>query len=150
MYCSTCGRDVTPGLSYCNHCGARLNQGYRLGKSVDLRPESLIGTIAALFIFGLAAITVLMGVMKTVLDLPVDRILAFSLLPFFVLLLLEGFFIKLLLRHMRGTEESRRELAKQQVTNELNPAHALALPENMPSVTEHTTRVLESISNERK
>src|SRR5215203_2027684 len=98
MYCSTCGVALAQGLSYCNYCGAKLGAKADLAsQSAELRPESLLVTIAGLFVFGLAVITVLMGVMKSVLGLPVERILAFSLLPFFVLLVLEGVFIRLLL-----------------------------------------------------
>ena len=150
MYCSTCGRAVTPGLSYCNHCGARLNQGERLGKSAELRPESLVATISAVFILGLTIITILMGVMKVVLGLPVDQVLGFSVLPFILMLVLEGLFIKLLMQRTKVKGTHGRELSKQQVTNQLEQAQPRELPENMPSVTEHTTRVLEPMSNERK
>ena len=151
MYCSTCGRAVTPGLSYCNHCGARLNQGDRAGRPAELRPESLVATISAIFILGLTIITILMGVMKVILGLPVNQVLGFSLFPFILMLVLEGLFIRLLLQRTKATEGTRdRELSKQQVTNQLEPAQFRELPENMASVTEHTTRVLDPISNERK
>ena len=146
MYCSTCGVALAQGLSYCNYCGAKLG-----GKadSAELRPESLLGTIAALFIFGLAVITVLMGVMKSVLGLPVERILAFSLLPFIVLLILEGIFLRLLLSGKKRLRHTSASL-KSQVTNELDAAHARALPEPVPSVTEQTTRAFDPIYTERK
>ncbi len=105
MFCSTCGVSVAQGLSYCNYCGAKLNRGDSLDKSSEVRPESLIFAMMAIFIFGLVAITVLMGVMKSVLQLPVERILAFSLLPFLVVLILEGVFIRLLMRRTRGVRE---------------------------------------------
>src|SRR4030095_3093754 len=145
MYCSTCGVALAQGLSYCNYCGAK-----RGGKadSAELRPESLLGTIAALFIFGLAVITVLMGVMKSVLGLPVERILAFSLLPFIVLLVLEGVFLRLLLSGKKRPHTSAS--VNSQVTNELDSAHARALPEPVPSVTEQTTRAFDPIYTERK
>lgn len=101
-------------------------------------------------ILGLAAITVLMGVMKTVLDLPVERVLAFTLLPFLIMLLLEGVFLRLLLRRKRGTQEAGdTAILKGQATKELDAAQERVLPEPVPSVTEHTTRTFEPIYNER-
>lgn len=151
MYCSTCGRAVTPGLSYCNHCGAKLNQGERVGRPAELRPESLVATISAVFILGLTIITMLMGMMKVILGLPVDQVLAFSLLPFILMLVLEGLFIRLLLQRTKAIEGTRsQELSKQQVTNQLDPAQPRELPENMPSVTENTTRAFDPIYTERK
>jgi len=104
----------------------------------------------AVFIFGVGAITLLMGMMKSVLGLTVESVLAFALLPFLVMLLLEGVFIRLLLRRNRGVEEtSYTPRSKEQVTNELDAAHARSLPEPVPSVTEHTTRAFAPIHNER-
>lgn len=93
MYCSTCGVAVAQGLSYCNYCGAKLStKGDSVINSPEVKPELLVSAISVLFIFGLVAIIMLMGIMKEVLDLPVERILAISLLPFLLLLLLEGLF----------------------------------------------------------
>jgi len=103
----------------------------------------------AVFIFGVGAITLLMGMMKSVLGLPVETVLAFALLPFLIMLLLEGVFIRLLLRRNRGVETSHTSPSKEQVTNELDAAHARALSEPVPSVTEHTTRAFAPIHNER-
>ena len=148
MYCSSCGVSVKQGLSYCNYCGAKLSGGDGL---MDVRPESLIFGMLATFVFGLLAIMGLMAVLKNVLDLPVGQILAFTLLPFLIMLLLEGVFIRLLLRRSRGAEEAGdTALSKGQATNELDAAQARALPEGVPSVTEHTTRAFEPIYSERK
>ena len=150
MYCSSCGVAVAQGLSYCNYCGAKLNRGDGDGKSSDARPEYLLFAMMATFVFGLVAITVLMGVMKAALDLPVERVLAFTLLPFLLLVLLEGVFIRLLFRRKRDSEETGDRVAlKGQATKELDAARAPALPEHLASVTENTTRTLEPVHNER-
>jgi len=151
MYCSSCGVAVAQGLTYCNYCGAKLSgAGDKRLESREVRPEYLVFAMMAVFIFGVGAITLLMGMMKSVLGLPVERVLAFALLPFLVMLLLEGVFIRLLLRRNRGVDEtSYTPRSKEQVTNELDAAHARALPEPMPSVTEHTTRAFAPIHNER-
>jgi len=152
MYCSSCGVAVAQGLSYCNYCGAKLSGAGDSGlKSPEVRPELLVSAMAGVFILGLAAITVLMGVMKSVLDLPADRILAFTLVPLLIMLLLEGVFLRLLFRRKRGTEQAGGTvLLKGQATKELDAAQARVLPEPVQSVTEHTTRALEPAYSDRK
>ena len=148
MYCSTCGVAVAKGLNYCNYCGAQLNQGD--GGQSQVRPESLIFAVLATFIFGLVAITVLIGVMKSVLDMPVERVLAFALLPFLTMLALEAVFIRLLLRRTRETKgASETPLLTQQTTKELDAAQPRVLPEPVPSVTEHTTRAFDPIYRDK-
>jgi hypothetical protein len=152
MYCSSCGVAVTPGLSYCNYCGEKLSgaKSDSLIRSPEVRPETLVAAMVFVFVFGLGAITVLMGVMKAVLHLEVGQILAFTLLSFLIMLSLEGVFIRLLLRRKRGAEEAGDTvLLKRQATRELDAVQAQALPEPIPSVTEHTTRAFDKIYPER-
>ena len=151
MYCSSCGAAVAHGLSYCNHCGAKLSgeRGESVIKSSDLRPEYLAFLMTAVFVFGLGAIALLMLVMRAVFDFPL--IIAFTLLSFLMMLLVEGVLIRLLLRRNREAETTGdTALSKEQATKELDAAQARALPEAMPSVTEHTTRAFEPIYSERK
>jgi hypothetical protein len=106
--------------------------------------------MAGVFILGVAAITLLMGMMKSVLGLPAERVLAFTLLPFLVMLMLEGVFLRLLFRRKRGTKQAGDTVVlKGHATRELDAAHARALPEHMPSVTEHTTRAFDPTYPER-
>src|SRR5215213_10436011 len=109
MYCSSCGVAVVQGLSYCNYCGAKLNgeKSDNVVKSSEARPELLISAMVGVFVLGLTAIIVLMGVMKAVLDLNVGLILAFTLLSFSIMLLIEGVIIWQLLRRARGAGEVR-------------------------------------------
>ena len=92
MYCSSCGVVVPQGLSYCNYCGAKLSgaKGPHDAKSSEVRPESLISAMVALFIFGLGAITVLMAVIKVILRFNEAQILAFALVSFLLMLVMEG------------------------------------------------------------
>jgi len=106
--------------------------------------------MVATFILGLMTITVLMGVMKAVLGLPVGQILAFLALPFLLIVILEGVFIRLILRRTQSTQPTiDTKLSKEQSTNELDATQARALPEGMPSVTEHTTRAFEPIYRDK-
>jgi hypothetical protein len=152
MYCSTCGVVVAQGLSYCNYCGAKVSgaKGDNIIKSPEVRPESLVGAMVCAFVFGLVAISVLIGMMKAVLHLEVGVILFFTLVSFLIMLSLEGVFIRLLLRSKRGVEKSGDAmLSKGQSTNDLDAVDARVLPAPMPSVTEHTTRPFEPTYSER-
>ncbi len=153
MYCSSCGVAVAPGLSYCNYCGEKLNgakSDARI-KSSEVKPETLVAAMVFVFVLGLGAITVLMGVMKAVLNLDLGLILFFTLLSFLIMLSLEGVIIRLLFRRKRGAEEVGDTVPlKGQATRELDAAQARALPEPVPSVTEHTTRAFEPIYRERE
>jgi hypothetical protein len=152
MYCSTCGVNVAQGLTYCNYCGAKLaEKGDSVSKSSEVRSEFLICAMIGLFIFGLFVITILMGMMKQVLGLPVERVLGFALLPFLLMLLLEGVCLRLLLRRNRATEETfDAALMKERTTRGLDAAKERLLPEPLQSVADHTTRTLEPVYHERK
>ena len=152
MYCSSCGASVVQGLSYCNFCGAKLSgeKGESRIKSSEVRPASLVFGMVAVLVFGFVGITFLMMTMKMV-GLNVGQILAFTILSFLILLLVEGVFIGQLLRRKRGTEETDDSaLSKKQDTKELEATQAQMLPAAMPSVTEHTTRSFEPAYRERK
>ena len=149
MYCSSCGVALTPGLSYCNRCGAKQTQGDG-SKASELRPETLVFGMLATFVFGLIAITILMGVAKNVLDVPIEGVLVLALLPFLILVLMEAIFIRLLLRRTRAEVEPKKTPPDQHATNELSPSDPRALPHARQSVTEHTTRTFDPVYTERK
>ena len=152
MYCSSCGVAVAQGLSYCNYCGAKLSgaKGDNVITSTEVKPELLVSAMVGVFVLGLAAIIVLMGVMKAVLDLNVGLILAFTLLSFLIMLGIEGVIIRLLFSRKRGTAEASDTAPLEgQATKELDASQARVLPEPVPSVTEHTTRAFEPIYSER-
>src|SRR5881394_3955814 len=147
MYCSSCGVALAPGLSYCNYCGAKLpGKNDDSGKAPAVKPETLVAAMVFAFVFGLGAITVLMGVMKAVLHLEDGLILAFAMICFLTLLSFEAVFIRLLFRRGRNSETgSERPEFKRQATTELDAAAPRVLPDAIPSVTEHTTRAFEPI-----
>jgi hypothetical protein len=154
MYCSSCGSAVAQNLNYCNRCGAKVSDAKIGGvnKTAMSFHISLINAIAAVFIVGLGAIAVLIGVMKQVVGFDTSIILAITLISFAMMLTVESVLIRLLLKGKKGTEEAD-DLAKrqnEQTTRELEEAQARVLPEPMPSVTEHTTRTLEPVYSERK
>ncbi len=152
MYCSTCGATVARGLSYCNHCGAKLagEPGDNTVKSSAVKPEALVWGMVAVLVFGFVAVMFLMMAMKMV-GFNVGQILAFTILSFLIMLVLEGVFIWQLLGRKRGTEETADTvLSREQTTKELYEAQARMLQEPVPSVTEHTTRTFDPVYSERK
>jgi hypothetical protein len=153
MYCSSCGVAVAQGLSYCNYCGAKLIAvtSDSVVKSSEVKPELLVSAMVAVFVLGIAVITLLMGVMKAVIGLNEGQILGFATLSFLIMLLIEGVCIRLLFRRKRGTDQAGDTvLSKGQSTKELDAAHPQALPEPVASVTEHTTRAFEPVYSERR
>ena len=152
MYCSSCGVAVPESLSYCNHCGARLAvfSSDRVANSDEVRPGLLVSAMAGTFILGLFAITALLGVLKSVLGLEVGQILGFAALSFFLLIFLEGVYLRLLFgRNRRADERARAELLAEHTTKELGAPQAQALREPLSSVTDHTTRAFDPIYVDR-
>jgi len=153
MYCSSCGVAVAQGLSYCNYCGAKLSgaKGDSHIKSSEVKPELLVSAMVALFILGLGAIAVLIGVMKEVAGFDLPILLAVTMFSFVLMLVVEGVIIGLLLKGKRGAQEAGdTERLKEQMIKELGGARERVLPEPVLSVTEHTTRAFEPIYSERK
>jgi hypothetical protein len=122
--------------------------GEKVAKSSEVKPESLVWAMVAVLVFGFVAIVFLMMAMKMV-GLEVGQILAFTILSFLIMLLVEGVFTWQLLIRKRGAATGDTALSNAQTIKELDAAQARVLPEPMPSVTEHTTRTFEPIFIER-
>jgi len=141
---------VTPGLSYCNHCGAKLGgtKGESIDKSSEIRPETLVFAIAAVFIFGLLAIIGLMAVLKYVFN-PAENlglIIFFTMVSFLIMLAVETVFVWMLLRRRKssGATSDTGQLEKKPGKVPAEPKRSM-LPEPALTVTEHTTRTLEPV-----
>ena len=122
--------------------------GDKAAKSSEVKTESLVWAMVAVLVFGFVAIVFLMMAMKMV-GLNVGQILAFTILSFLIMLLVEGVFTWQLLLRQRGATTGDAALSNAQTTKELEAAQARVLPEPMPSVTEHTTRTFEPSFIER-
>ena len=151
MYCSACGSAITPHLTYCNRCGARVNGRTEPPARVADFPESLVAAMVALFVFGLGVIIGLMAVMKNVVHFEFGVILALTFFTMTLLIILEAVFIYLLFSARRSARQrSLHEDLTQNTTRELRESHTPLLSEPMPSVTEQTTRAFEPIYRERE
>ena len=153
MYCSSCGVAVAPTLTYCNHCGAKLNieKDQTLVKTNELRQESMImSAMVGLFVLGLVAISILLGVMKEVLHFDFGPLLVFAFLNFLILISLEGILISRLFRNKAGRGKSDdSSFSAAHITRELE-AQSRGSGEPVSSVTDHTTRTLDPVLSERK
>src|SRR5262245_2647404 len=132
MYCSSCGTAVAQGLNYCKRCGAKLStaKAEDITNQAEMFPESLVWAIVVVFIVGLGATIGLMTVMKLVLDFDRGLIIAFSLLSFLLMLVVESVFIWMLLGRKRSAKEAvDTNRLNEQAMKDLGAAHALGLPE---------------------
>ena len=153
MYCSSCGVAVAQGLSYCNYCGAKLGGAAGVGvvKSTEVKPELLVAAMFGVFVLGLVAIAVLVGVLKAVAGFDLPILIAVTFLSFVLMLVVEGVVIGLLLKGRRGAGEAGDTgRLKKQTTKGLGEEQPRVLPEPAPSVTEHTTRSFDPAYAERK
>jgi hypothetical protein len=148
MYCSTCGAALAQGLSYCNRCGARAGATAG-GDAGRPRPESLVSAIAFVFVVGMGAYIGLMAVMKH-FGFNDGLTNGFTMMVFLLMVAIEAVFVWMLLSGRRAAEGVREaERLKEQTTQELEGASPRALPDPLPSVTEHTTRTFEPAYRER-
>lgn len=153
MFCSSCGSAVAQHLNYCNHCGAKVS-GAKIdgdGQPAASFPEPLVNAMAAVFVAGLGAIIGLMVVMKKVVGFDLSIILAVTVFSLLLMLVVESALIRMLLSGKKGAQEAFDTKRLQALTTkELGETQARALPEPVPSVTEHTTRSFETLYSERQ
>jgi uncharacterized paraquat-inducible protein A len=150
MYCSSCGSAVTRGLSYCNHCGAKLGplEAKSASKPAELFPDSLIWAMVSVFVVGLGCNIGLIAVLKDMLNLDTKLIVGFSLLVFLLIIALEGVLVSLLLSRRKAAKKAETETVERS-TKEFGEEQPRVLPAHMESVTEQTTRPFEPTYVER-
>lgn len=154
MYCQKCGGAINPGLSYCNHCGARIGGD---GEHIKLSEKSfglLVCALAVLPLAGLALIIGLIGLMKKEMGFENEMIFVFALMSFLLLLASEGALFWLLIHNFKRPKKSVDLPNTAQLNNVeikgLNEARQGGIYDGFPTVTEHTTRSLDAVPLERK
>ena len=146
MYCSSCGGSVPPGLSYCNRCGADLRPKESEDPKRSLSPNFLVAGMVFVTIFGLIAVTMLMGVMSQMLRASDGLINGFAAVAFLAILLVDALFAFLLLRSKKSAGESADVVQlKESIRAELQATPTSGLAQPAGSVTDHTTRTLEPV-----
>ena len=151
MYCAGCGSPITPGLSFCNRCGANLRES---GGSIKQ------GVAASALVIAMTAIAI--ATMGLMLGGPIalkkegqfgeELIVLFMFLCFFIAALTEIFLYRQLGRLTTPREKNLQLSAPStpmQTEFRVPPPRTLAEPIPIPSVTENTTRTLEYSRDER-
>lgn len=149
MFCSTCGTTITPGLSFCNRCGASLKER----TETTVRTGAIVAFLLAITIIGIGGLGIMLGgavTLKRDAVLGEDVVGMFMFFTFFIVGIIEFFLVRQLSK-LTGSTEPKRVSPPTIMPNELRAAQgaqARGLPEAMPSVTENTTRTLEYSRNE--
>ncbi len=147
MYCPSCGNKVSPGLSYCNQCGARLTAAEDRRVIPASSFNLLVGAVIGIPFVGLAMIFVLITALKNGMGFRDDFIFGMIFLTFILLAIAEiGCFVMLLTRS-KGPKAVKSVAGNDARDLSGAAARALGSPtyEPMPvgSVTDHTTRTLD-------
>jgi hypothetical protein len=140
---------VTPGLKFCNRCGASL------GKEPDEKAESGIAPylISAVVVVALGGLGIMFGgaiALKNGGGLTEGAVALFMLLTFAIVGTLEVFLLRQLSRLLESGGKARHIDQPQPLfqpssvtPHELRPAPVRTFPEAVSSITEHTTRTLQ-------
>lgn len=141
MYCPQCATPTTPGLSFCNRCGANLKD--RAEPQGTATFTAFLTAIVLIGIVGLAIMFVGSLVLRNGAGLSQQLIGCFMLFTFLLTALTEVMLIRNLSKLLPRAE--RRDYftpAQQQPPLEFRPPASPVLGEPVPSVTENTTRTL--------
>lgn len=142
MYCSACGTPLTPGLSYCNRCGASLRQ------RSEPKSHAIPAFLTAITLIAIAGLGFMLGgavTLKKEADMAPELVGFFMLFTFIIVVVTEVLLIRQL---SRQTGNAERTNIVTPPTNFEGAVEARSLPsrtagEPIPSVTENTTRTLE-------
>jgi hypothetical protein len=149
MFCPSCGKDVSSGLSYCNQCGARLT-----GPEADPRvlPASsfnmLLGSVVGIPIVGIVMIFVFIAALKNGMGFRDDFIFAMIFLTFLLLAIAEIGCLVMMIIRTKGPKQKRNappisELHKMEEASNRSLGSPSFEPMPVGSVTDHTTRTLD-------
>jgi predicted nucleic acid-binding Zn ribbon protein/Na+-transporting methylmalonyl-CoA/oxaloacetate decarboxylase gamma subunit len=143
MFCSTCGTTITPGLSFCNRCGASLKER----TEPTVRTGAIIAFLIAITIIGIGGLGIMLGgalTLKREAALNEEVVGMFMFFTFLIICITEFFLVRQLSKLVGNKEPKRVSVPPPALQNELHAsAQPRALSEAMPSVTENTTRTLE-------
>lgn len=147
MFCSSCGTTITPGLSFCNRCGASLKEQ---PAETTVKTGAIIAFLLAITIIGISGLGIMLGgavTLKTEAAMTQDVVGMFMFFTFFIVTIIEFFLVRQLSKIISNPAPKRAPLPQPPaMPYELHPApvaQARGLAEAMPSVTENTTRTLE-------
>jgi predicted nucleic acid-binding Zn ribbon protein len=138
MYCSTCGTQIAPGLSFCNRCGASLKE-----KSESRNTSSISAYLTAVTVLGVIGIVMMFVALKKGAQLDQELVGIFMLFTFLIVSTIEVMLLRQLSKLVGSRDEPKAITPPLHQMHELRPANAASLAEPLTSVTENTTRTLE-------
>ena len=156
MYCSTCGTPLAPDLSFCNRCGTQLRKERPADQERSL-VSYLVTGVVLVAIFGLSLIIGGAIALRTAGQFH-ENVVAFFMAMSFLIVGSVEFMLMRQLSRVLGKDRERKQLEQSQQplfqpalvpANELRMAHLRAAGEPTTSVTENTTRTLQSSFHER-
>ena len=149
MYCPSCGIECQIGLNYCNRCGANLGALTTQAEVVQInltKPALIIGIV--LTVLTLGGFGMLIGGARALAEVihGNDPLIAMIFLGMLIILTVDIFLLRQLTKLINA---ALKPGAPTQSRNQINSrTEALPRPTTtqlpMPSVTENTTRFLES------
>jgi hypothetical protein len=144
MYCSTCGTQMAPGLSFCNRCGASLKE-----KSESRNTSNIAAYLTAVTVLGGIGIVMMFVALKKGAQLDQALVGIFMLFTFLMVSTIEVMLLRQLSKLVGSRDEQRALSPPQQPVHELRPANVASFAEPMTSVTDNTTRTLEYARREQ-
>lgn len=149
MFCSTCGTPITPGLSFCNRCGASLKER----SETNIRTGPIAAILVAVVLIATAGLGIMLGgavSLKRDAALGEETVGMFMFFTFFIVALTEFFLVRQLSKLIGKSEPKRVSATPPAIPlpNELRGVPARSLAEPAASVTENTTRTLQYLRNQ--
>jgi hypothetical protein len=150
MYCSSCGTESTPGLNYCNRCGASLSTQALATAPISVAKPTFILSVAVIMItlFGFTAL--IKGATELARnEFGKDPVMLMIIMGMATILVIDLMLIRQLSRLVSASIETCRIARKKEVAAPKQTSRQLnARPEPVPSVTENTTRAFEPVYRE--
>ena len=147
MYCSICGYENVNDVRYCNRCGKQLKAGVANEKQTSELITKFLTTIGAVTMVGIGLpILAMLALGKR--GFPPHILLFVVLAGIAATIAIDGLLVWLMLRVMRMRQEDNQGHAPDRITNGLSQPR-LPMPSLFSSVTEHTTRNFEPVTEGR-
>ena len=146
MYCAACGTPLTPGLSYCNRCGASLKE------RSESKSNAIPAFLTAITLIAIVGLGIMLGgalTLKRDADMAQEIVGFFMLFTFIIVVVTEVLLVRQLSRLTGKAEHTMPTPAPSFVpATEARALPARAPGEPIPSVTENTTRTLDYSRNQ--
>src|SRR5690349_4986659 len=146
MYCANCGMPRTPGLSYCNRCGADLRE--RVESSNTKAIAAFLSAITLIGVGGLGIMLVGALLLRKGANLSQELIAIFMMFTFLIVTITEILLFRNLSKLSASSERKNSFPAPPPTQHDLRLPQGTPFGEPVGSVIENTTRTLEYVRRE--